>query len=116
MKLVRYEVEIDSPKGHFWIDVPSMIGPDAAGRHRLFLSNVLLMGAGGCHCAGRKIGGVYGHGGGTKDTNGYTLNTEGARQAMQMPWADRAGVSLAIPPAYTRFIGEQLHQHCTATP
>ena len=81
-------------------------------RHRLFLSNMPLMGAGGCHCAGRKIGGVYGLGGGGECDRGYKLNTEGSRQAMQMPWADRAGVSLAIPPAYTRFIGEQLLEHC----
>ena len=41
MKLVRYEVEIDSPKGHFWIDVPSMIGPDAAGR-RAYITAVSM--------------------------------------------------------------------------
>ena len=84
-------------------------------RHRLFLSNVPLMGAGGCHCAGLKIGGVYGHGGGGEYGRGYKLNTEGSRQAMQMPWADRAGVSLAIPPAYTKFIGEQVLDYLTAT-
>ena len=77
-------------------------------RHRLFLSNVLLMGAGGCHCAGRPIVGVYGHGGGGQMTRGYKGTVAESRIAMGMPWADRAGVSLAIPPAYARHIGEQL--------
>jgi DNA (cytosine-5)-methyltransferase 1 len=30
------------------------------------------------------------------------------REAMQMPWASDYGLSQAIPPAYTRFIGAQL--------
>lgn len=82
-------------------------------RHRLFLSNVLLMGAGGCHCAGRRIGGVYGNGGGGEMGRGYKFGTQAARQAMGMPWADRAGVSLAIPPAYTQHLGEQLYAMVT---
>lgn len=80
-------------------------------RHRLFLSNVLLMGAGGCHCSGRPIVGVYGHGGGGQMTRGYKGTLPESREAMGMPWADRAGVSLAIPPAYTEFIGQQLVEH-----
>lgn len=80
-------------------------------RHRLFLTNVLLMGAGGCHCAGRAIVGVYGHGGGGQMTRGYKGTLPESRAAMGMPWADRAGVSLAIPPAYTEHIGAQLLAH-----
>lgn len=77
-------------------------------RHRLFLSNVGLWGAGGCYCAHRPIGGVYGTGGGGQMTRGYKLNLVESREAMGMPWADREGVSLAIPPAYTFHLGGQL--------
>jgi len=31
-----------------------------------------------------------------------------ARAAMDMPWSDRRGISQAIPPAYTEWIGAQL--------
>jgi len=34
-----------------------------------------------------------------------------AREIMGMPWASRDGLREAIPPAYTRFIGEQLIAH-----
>jgi DNA (cytosine-5)-methyltransferase 1 len=36
---------------------------------------------------------------------------EQARAAMEMPWASWNGCREAIPPAYTRWIGEQLAQH-----
>lgn len=84
-------------------------------RHRLFLSNVPLMGAGGCHCSGRLIGGVYGTGGGGQMTRGYKFHTLEAREAMGMPWADREGVSLAIPPAYTRHPRRTAHRRSTRT-
>lgn len=77
-------------------------------RHRRFLSNVWLMGAGGCTCSGRPVVGVYGHGGGGRVTRGYTGDLAESREAMGMAWGSRKGVSQAIPPAYTRFIGEQL--------
>jgi len=31
-----------------------------------------------------------------------------AREVMGMPWASRDGLREAIPPAYTRFLGEQV--------
>ena len=34
-----------------------------------------------------------------------------AREAMQMPWATMQQMSEAVPPAYTRFIGERLLDH-----
>ena len=83
-------------------------------RHRRFLSNVLLMGAGGCHCYGRPTGGVYGNGGGGQQTRGYKFSAAQSRVAMGMPWASRNGVSQAIPPAYCKFIGEQLMAHLAA--
>lgn len=39
---------------------------------------------------------------------GNFSGAEQAREAMGMPWASREGLREAIPPAYTRFIGEQL--------
>lgn len=81
-------------------------------RHRKFLSNVLLMGAGGCTCAGRLVGGVYGRGEqGKNGGRGYGFAADAARDAMGMPWASRDGARQAIPPAYARFLGEQLMAH-----
>jgi DNA (cytosine-5)-methyltransferase 1 len=37
-----------------------------------------------------------------------------AREVMEMPWANRDGLREAIPPAYTRYIGEQLMRHLSA--
>lgn len=82
-------------------------------RHRKFVSNVFLMGAGGCHCSGRPIGGVYGHGP-QRGNRGYGFAAEPAREAMQMPWASRDGVTQAIPPPYAEFIGIQLMDHIRA--
>lgn len=77
-------------------------------RHRLFASSVFLMGAGGCNCAGKPIIGVYGNGGGTGLVKGFAGIKSEMRAAMEMPWASIDGLSQAIPPAYTKFIGEQL--------
>lgn len=77
-------------------------------RHRLFLSSLHLMGAGGCNCRGSLVGGVYGHGPqGHNGGRGYGFAADAAREAMGMPWASRDGVTEAIPPAYTKFLGEQ---------
>lgn len=90
-------------------------------RHRLFESNVFLMGAGGCTCAedrakGR-IGGVYG--GGSTDRNharevrrgGYTPSNSVAKELMGIDWMKREDLTQAIPPAYTEFLGDQLLAH-----
>lgn len=79
-------------------------------RHRQFLSNVFLLGAGGCHCYGKPIGGVYGTGGESKG-HSYKWADAGRREAMGIDWMTRASLSQAIPPAYTQFIGEQLLAH-----
>lgn len=75
-------------------------------RHRLFESNVPLMSM-PCQHRGEAVG-VYGTGGGGKMTRGYKGTQEEYVEAMEMPWASRAGIAQAIPPAYTRFIGEQI--------
>lgn len=80
-------------------------------RHRLFASNVFLMGP-GCACTGQQPVGVYGDGGGGQFLRGWRLSAVGdMRTLMGIPWASRAGLSQAIPPAYTRHIGEQLITH-----
>jgi len=91
-------------------------------RHRLFESNVWLMGAGGCTCtedrAKGRIGGVYG--GGTHQLSrargdrrgGYTPRTAVQRALLGITWdMPQYAITQAIPPAYTRHIGEQLLAH-----
>jgi DNA (cytosine-5)-methyltransferase 1 len=83
-------------------------------RHRLFESNVLLMAAGGCDHS-LPVWGVWGDGGeetpGVRPSGHHRPGKAGtvrARELFGMPWASRHGLSEAIPPAYTEFIGEQL--------
>lgn len=44
-------------------------------------------------------------------TGGGNCSKAAAADAMGMPWASKHGLNEAIPPAYTRFIGEQLRRH-----
>jgi DNA (cytosine-5)-methyltransferase 1 len=76
-------------------------------RHRLFESNVFLMGAGGCHHRGQPIG-VYGTGGGGQMTRGYKGNLTESRQATGAHWMNRSDVSQCVPPRFTQHIGDQL--------
>lgn len=95
-------------------------GPYLLRRHRRFASNVFLMGAGGCNCSDRRVIGVYGDL--SRNDRRATSRTspdgrpyrdmragiERARRILRMPWASAAGLTQAIPPAYTEWIGEQL--------
>lgn len=83
-------------------------------RHRRFQSNMPLMGAGGCNCRGRRIGGVYGAGGGGQQNRGYKFHVAEGREAMGIDWMPQSSLCQAIPPAYTQFIGEQLLAHIAA--
>jgi DNA (cytosine-5)-methyltransferase 1 len=93
-------------------------------RHRYFDSNAPLMAPGPCRCHGRPIMGVYGElvrkdrrcaGRRLNRPNGdIRAGVDRARRLMGMPWASAEGLPLAIPPAYTRFIGEQLLAHIEA--
>lgn len=85
-------------------------------RHRLFESNIPLKGLPCDHKGqGRPIdvSGTGGrrvnrrendHGGNTNKPRGI----EEARSAIGIKWSDRYGISQAIPPAYTEWIGRQL--------
>jgi DNA (cytosine-5)-methyltransferase 1 len=96
-------------------------------RHRLFESNIMLMRNGGCaDCSGRPgrrpIGGVHGGGGGKprnpigkdgRKRGGYQFHAAAARDVLGVPWMNRDECAQAIPPAYTKHIGEQLMRYIT---
>lgn len=84
-------------------------------RHRRFASNVFLLGAGGCNCSHRSIGGVYGTGGAGPMTRGFKFHPADARTAMGIDWMSRRELSQAIPPAFTRHVGEQIATHIRTT-
>lgn len=88
-------------------------------RHRLFESNVFLIGNGGCRCTeykrrGYGVGGVYG--GGSVDRQhakevrrgGYTPGKHVRAALIGADWMTQHGLSQAIPPAYTAHIGRQV--------
>lgn len=92
-------------------------------RHRLFESNLPLMGNGGCRCkefrrAGWKCGGVYG--GGSSDRNhaeqvrrgGYTPGKT-IRSALLggVDWMTLRGQAESLPPVYTEHLGSQVLAH-----
>lgn len=84
-------------------------------RHRLFESNVLLMSAGGCyHPSDIWCAGVYGNGAPSRDAararaGGYTPPSQHVRAAlMGIDWMSRNGLSQAIPPVFTEYVGRQL--------
>ena len=85
-------------------------------RHRLFESNVSIVGT-GCHCApgdGPTVG-IYGGGNSTKPRlsgggRPYKASRDEAGQIMGTPWMLKTEMNEAIPPAYTEFIGAQVKQ------
>jgi len=98
---------------------PDMKRVMALKRHRLFESNVWMMGAGGCHCRAwrGRIAGVYGGGGEDRKRalrnrrtgrGGYTPKVTVRRELMGIDWMTLPELSEAIPPAYTEFLGRQL--------
>jgi DNA (cytosine-5)-methyltransferase 1 len=89
-------------------------------RHRCFESSQLLMPPCGCRHAEQGVPlGVYGHGGGGKSTRpsgggGTKAKPRDFGALMQMEWATRQEIVLAVPPAYTEHIGAQLLDHLRA--
>jgi len=91
------EFGLRSPSGH-WVR-----------RHRLFESNEFLVGAGGCHCAGRLTAYTTGHPPAeTTLWKGWQMGRRDSAIAFQVDWMVGDELAQCIPPAYTRFLGEQL--------
>ncbi len=59
----------------------------------------------------RKAVGVYGGSGGTSTRDGELFGVEDRRLAMGIEWMTGKELNQAIPPAYTKFIGDQLMAH-----
>lgn len=77
-------------------------------RHRLFESNVFLLGNGGCFHRGEPVG-FYGSGGPGAMTRGYKGSTADGRQALgNVSWMSQRGQSQCIPPVYAEHVGTQL--------
>lgn len=78
-------------------------------RHRIFESNIKLQGTTCDHkTQGRPIG-VYGSLRDEIPKGGKTADSiEQAREAMGMPWVIWSELVEAIPPAYTKYLGEQI--------
>ena len=78
-------------------------------RHRIFESNIKLQGTKCDHkTQGRPVG-VYGSLRDEIPKGGKTAESiEQAREAMGMPWAIWSELVEAIPPAYTKYLGEQI--------
>jgi DNA (cytosine-5)-methyltransferase 1 len=91
------EFGLRSPSGH-WVR-----------RHRLFESNVFLMGAGGCNCSGKLTAYTTGHPPAeTTLWKGWQMGRRDSAIAFEIDWMVGDELAQAIPPAYTRHIGEQL--------
>jgi DNA (cytosine-5)-methyltransferase 1 len=90
-------------------------------RHRLFESNVFLMGP-GCACSNRQPIGVYGSGGGgvMLRAGGSHVTYKGYPEeygvALGIDWMGRRDdLANAIPPAYTEYIGRQVEPALAVT-
>ena len=103
-----------------------MVAPDVDGvplklvRHRLFESNIPLMGAGGCqHDRTIQTATVYGAGGGWTPAHrdnperrgGYIPATSVIQDLLGIDWMTKHEMSQVVPPVMTEFIGRQLLSH-----
>lgn len=85
-------------------------------RHRLFESNVWLMGAGGCVHDATPVGGSYGGARHKRPEDrdgyrrgGYTPAVEVRADLLGVDWPmTQHELAQAIPPAYTEYLGDQL--------
>lgn len=82
-------------------------------RHRQFETSFPLTAPGPCAHVGQPVG-VYGTGGGGQMTRGYKGKPEESKAAMGIDWMSRKGLSQAIPPAYSEWVGRQLMSHLAA--
>jgi len=79
-------------------------------RHRLFESNVALVGTPCWHDRPAPAIAVYG-GYGQRSSDQTSPGTEAARTAMGIDWMPWPALTQAIPPAYTHWLGVQLLAH-----
>lgn len=119
-----YVIEnVEGAREHFHNPVKlcgTMFGLEDGGwwlqRHRWFESNALIMPPGPCRHAGKRFIGVYGDlsandrpcGGNKRPGGDMRAGVDRARRLMGAPWASPRGLSLGLPVAYTRHIGEQI--------
>lgn len=84
-------------------------------RHRLFETSWMMLAPPCAHRPGKTIG-VYGNGTNAwhRKKLGRCISKAEAREAMGIDWMTRGELTQAIPPAFTRFIGEQLLAHLRA--
>jgi DNA (cytosine-5)-methyltransferase 1 len=84
-------------------------------RHRQFETSFGMLAPPCMHRRGQTIG-VYGNGTNSwhRQKLGRNLTVAEMREAMGIDWTTREELTQAIPPAYTRFIGEQLLAHLGA--
>lgn len=76
-------------------------------RHRLFESNFLIKPPVHTKHTGQAIG-VYGNTGGTSKRDGIKFGSfQNWKEAMQIDWMTTKEMREALPPAYTKYIGEQ---------
>lgn len=80
-------------------------------RHRLFSASFPLPKPGPCWCEGKPTGGVYGKLPSHGSKPSMKFNPTEARIAMGIDWMSKKGLAQAIPPDYTRWVGEQLLAH-----
>lgn len=91
-------------------------------RHRLFESNLPLMGAGGCFHPAVELQCAGAYGGARRDKieartvrhGGYVPAVPVMRELLGAPWMSEKGCQLSIPPAYTQHLGEQVLDHLQA--
>ena len=92
--------------------------PVVMDRHRLFESNMPLLTPEHLpHDRSVQVAGSYG--GARRDKRearevrkgGYVPSVDVQRRLLGTPWMSEKGCQLSIPPAYTRFLGEQLLAH-----
>lgn len=79
-------------------------------RHRLFETSRFILTPRCCHPRGLPSIGVYGKGTNTYHKNrlGRNITVDEQRQAMGINWTTKSELVQAIPPAYTKWIGERI--------
>lgn len=97
---------VGAPMSNYWITLCGEMFGLRVIRHRLFESNILILQPQHPRHRGKVKDGYYvtacGHGG--DGSNAFPVWCE----AIGIDWMTKYGISQAIPPAYTEFIGRQM--------